>query len=115
MALQKKLSDKQYKAIEMLTCGKGIHYKDIAKELNIDVKTLYMWRNHPDYTLFQQEIDRVNEERWMATVDLAREQAQQLIKKGNQKMVEFALKTAGLNPTQKVEAEVNTDINITVE
>ncbi len=30
-------------------------------------------------------------------------------------MVEFVLKNEGYNPTQKVEADINTDINITIE
>lgn len=30
-------------------------------------------------------------------------------------MVEFVLKNEGYNPTQKVEADISTDINITIE
>jgi hypothetical protein len=37
-----------------------------------------------------------------------------LVEKDNQKMVEFILKNEGYNPTQKVEADVNTDINIII-
>ena len=50
----------------------------------------------------------------MATVDAAREAARRLVDNDNQKMVEFILKNEGYNPTQKVEADVKTDIVINI-
>ena len=35
--------------------------------------------------------------------------------KDNPKMVEFILKNEGYNPTQKIEADVKTDIQINIE
>lgn len=113
--MAKRLTDKQRKAIELLTNGKGMSYKDIAAEVEVNVKTLYSWRHSPDYALFQQELDKVNNERWQATVDAAREAAVRLCRADNAKFVEFVLKNEGYNPTQKVEAEISTDINITIE
>jgi hypothetical protein len=51
----------------------------------------------------------------MATVDAARKAAHDLVVNGNQKMVEFILKNEGYNPTQKVEADIKTDIVINIE
>lgn len=65
--------------------------------------------------MFQEELDKINEQRWLATIDIARKSARKLCEDGNQKMVEFVLKNAGYNPSQKVEAEISTDINITIE
>lgn len=113
--MAKTLTTKQRKAIELLTCGKGLTYKQIAEEVNVNPKTLYDWRNNPEYTHFQEELDKINEQRWLATIDIARESAQQLCKDGNQRMVEFVLKNAGYNPTTKVEAEVSTDVIINIE
>lgn len=90
-------------------------YKDIAEEVGVSVKTLWEWRNGSDFVNFQEELDKVNEQRWLATIDIARRSAQKLCEDGNQKMVEFVLKNAGYNPSQKVEAEISTDINITIE
>lgn len=51
----------------------------------------------------------------MATVDAAREAAFRLVEQDNPKMVEFILKNEGYNPTQKIEADVKTDIEINIE
>ena len=112
---QKRLNDKQQKALRLLTCGEGLTYAAIAEIVGVNVKTLYEWRHNPDYTLFQQELAKIENERWMATVDIARKAAAKLCAEGNQKMVEFVLKNEGYNPTQKVEADVKTDITITIE
>jgi hypothetical protein len=50
----------------------------------------------------------------MALVDAARESAMRLVKADNQKMTEFVLKNEGYNPTQKVEADISTDIVINI-
>lgn len=109
------LNTKQKKALELLTCGLGLSYKEIAKQVGVNVKTLYDWRNEPQYTLFQQELKRLNDIRWQAAEDAAREGCISLCREGNQKMIEFVLKNLGYNPTQKVEADITTDITINVE
>lgn len=115
MARQKRLTEKQRLAIEMLTCGKGMKYKDISDAVGVNPKTLWEWRNNPEYVMFQEELERINEQRWLATVDIAREAAAQLCAEGKTEMVKFVLQNAGYNPTQKVEADINTDINIIIE
>lgn len=106
------LTEKQQKALVLLTSGSGMTYKAIAEEVGVNPKTLWDWRNEPDFTHFQQELKRLNDERWLATVDAARQGALKLCVDGNQKMIEFILKNDGLNPTQKVEADISTDIVI---
>lgn len=113
--MAKNLNAKQKRAIELLTSGEGLTLKQVAEEVNVNPKTLWDWRNLPEYTLFQEELAKINDERWRAAVDAARQSAIKLCKDGNQKMIEFVLKNEGYNPTQKVEAEISTDINITIE
>lgn len=110
-----KLTDKQLKALELLTSGLGLSYKEVAAQVGVNPKTLYDWRNAPEYTHFQAELKRINDDRWISLVDAARASAARLVEKDNQKMVEFILKNEGYNPTQKIEADINTDINITIE
>lgn len=110
-----KLTEKQLKALELLTCGKGLTYTAIAEEVGVHRKTLWEWLNKPQYVTFQEELQRLNDERWKTLVDAARASALRLVQKDNQKMVEFILKNEGYNPTQKVEADLHTDINITIE
>jgi hypothetical protein len=114
LAREKKLTPKQKAALELLTCGSGLTYKEIAERVGVNQKTLWDWRNEPSFTHFQIELERLNNERWLATVDLARQAAMKLCADGNQKMVEFVLKNEGYNPTNKVEADLHTDINITI-
>lgn len=109
------LNTKQRKAIELLTSGQGLNLKEVAEQAGVSPKTLWNWRNGNDFTEFQEELAKINHERWQAAVDAARQGAIKLCKDGNQKMIEFVLKNEGYNPTQKVEAEINTDINITIE
>lgn len=114
MARQKRLTDKQQLALELLTCGKGMKYKDIAATVGVDVKQLWRWRNDPDFAHFQAELDKLNDERWLATVDIARESAAKLCAEGKTEMVKFVLQNAGYNPSQKVEADLNTDVVINI-
>lgn len=109
------LTPKQRHALELLLSGKGMTYKAICEEVGINPKTLYEWRKSPEYPRFQAEYERLKEEQWLATVETARASALKLCANGNQKMIEFILKNDGLNPTQKVEADINTDINIIIE
>lgn len=111
----KKLTPKQRHALELLTCGKGMKYKDICAEVGIDGKTLYRWRHEPEFAHFQEELERINNDRWLATVDAAREAALRLVEADNAKMVEFVLKNEGYNPATKVEADVKTEITINIE
>ena len=109
------LNTKQRKAIELLTSGEGLNLKEVAEQAGVSPKTLWNWRNGKDFTEFQEELEKINHERWQAAVDAARQGAIKLCKDGNQKMIEFVLKNEGFNPTQKVEADISTDINITIE
>lgn len=109
------LNNKQRKAIELLTSGQGLTLKQVAEGAGVSPKTLWNWRNGNEFTEFQEELAKINHERWQAAVDAARQGAIDLCKSGNQKMIEFVLKNEGYNPTQKVEADISTDINITIE
>lgn len=109
------LNKKQLLALELLTNGQGLTYKEIAEQVGVNPKTLWEWRNTPENVRFQEELKRLNDERWQAAEDAARAAAIRLCKEGNQKMVQFVLQNAGYNPTQKVEADLHTDIVINIE
>lgn len=112
--MAKRLTQKQQQALELLTCGEGLSLRQIAETVDINEKTLWRWRNEPEYALFQQELERINAERWQAAVDAARQAAVRLCKADNAKFVEFVLKNEGFNPTNKVEADISTDIEINI-
>lgn len=114
MVREKKLTVKQQMALDMLTSGVGYTYKEIAETVGVSPKTLWDWRTGKDFVIFQEEMEKRNEQRWLATVDIAREAARQLCEERNPKMVEFVLKNAGYNPTTKVEADITNDIVINI-
>ena len=109
----KGLTPKQKQAVQLLIYS-SMTYTEICEEIGINMKTLWRWRNEPEFAQFQQEYERVKEEQWLATVEAARASALKLCREGNQKMTEFILKNDGLNPTTRVEAEVSTDIVINI-
>ena len=109
------LNKKQRLAIELLTSGRGMTLKEVAEEVGVNPKTLWTWRNAPEFVMFQEEIKRINEERWQAAVDAARDAAIRLCKEGKADFVKFILQNEGYNPTQKVEADLHTDIVINIE
>lgn len=100
------LTAKQRKAVDLLI-NSNMTYKEICEEVSINPKTLWEWRNNPDFVTFQQEYQRMKDEQWLATIEAARRSALKLCAEGNQRMTEFILKNDGLNPTQKVDADVN--------
>lgn len=109
------LNPKQKLALQLLTCGEGLGYQQIADAVGVNQATLWRWRNDEKYIEFQEEFKKLNDERWLATVDVARKAAVDLCRQGNARFIEFVLKNEGYNPTQKVEADVSTNINITIE
>lgn len=113
--MEKQLTDKQMLALELLTCGKGLSYKAIAEQVGVNPKTLWDWRKAPEFTHFQAELQKLEDERWLAIVDAAKASAKRLVEGDNQKMTEFVLKNVGYNPTTKVEADVKQTIDIVIE
>ena len=109
------ISKKQRIALELLTSGEGMSYKEIAEAAGVSPKTLWNWRNGNDFTEFQEELKRLNDIRWQAAEDAAREAAIRLCKEGKTEMVKFVLQNVGYNPTTKVEADLNTDVIINIE
>lgn len=114
MARNKTLSDKQLKALEMLSSGKGYTYKAIAKEVGVDVHTIWDWRKSPAFPHFQERLKELNDEKWEATVEAARQAALDLCLEKNPKLVEFVLKNEGYNPATNIKADVPDEIVISI-
>ena len=113
--MARNITQKQRLALELLTSGRGMSLKEVAEEVGVNPKTLWEWRNNPDYVMFQEELKRINDARWDATVDAARQAAIKLCQDGKADFVKFVLQNCGYNPTQKVEADLKTDIIINIE
>lgn len=104
---QKKLTQKQLHALELLTSGNGMTYIAIADEVGVNRKTLWSWLHAPQFTSFQQRYQELNDEKWRITVEAAREAALKLCLEGKSDIVKFVLQNEGYNPAQKVEAAMD--------
>lgn len=105
------LTAKQRQAVDLLI-NSNLNYSQICEEVGINMKTLWRWRHEPDFAQFQAEYQKLKDEQWLATIEAARRSALKLCAEGNQRMVEFVLKNDGLNPTQKVDADVNVEAQV---
>ena len=106
------LKARQQKAAELLALRSDMKEKEIAAEVGISAKQLWKWKTTiPEFMEYYHELC---EKRFRDIESLAVEKLKDNVIKGNQKAIEYALAYLGYKATQKVEAEVNTDINITI-
>lgn len=106
------LKPKQRALAELMVSNPGFTNLQYAEEAGIDVKTVYKWKKEQE---FQDYVHELCIERFRSLEDLAIAKLQENIEKNHQKAIEYALDYLGYKATQKVEAEVNTDINITID
>lgn len=97
-----------------MTSGRGMLLKDIAAEVGVSPQGLSKWQHGENFKEFQDALQELNQARWEAAEDAARQAAIELCKEKNAKFVEFVMKNIGYNPANKVEADVKTDISITI-
>lgn len=106
------LKPKQMKAAELLALFPEMKEKDIAAEVNISQKQLWVWKTKvPE---FMEYYHTICQSRFKELESLAIEKLEANVRKGNQKAIEYALDFLGYQATQKVEADIKTDINITI-
>lgn len=106
------LNAKQKALAELMVMNPGFTNVQYAEEIGIDPKTLYKWKKTDE---FQDYMHQCCQEKFRSLEDLAIAKLQENIEKNHQKAIEYALDYLGYKATQKVEAEVNTDINITID
>lgn len=106
------LKPKQQKAAELLALFPEKKEKEIAAEVGITQKTLWVWKK--DYPEFMEYYHTICQNRFKELEGLAIKQLEANVKKGNQKAIEYALDYLGYHATQKVEADLHTDINIII-
>lgn len=106
------LNAKQKALAELMVSNLKLTNVEYAKEIGIDPKTLYKWKKMDE---FQDYMHQCCIEKFKSLEDLAIEKLRENIEKRNQKAIEYALDYLGYKATQKVEADVNTDIVINVE
>ena len=106
------LKAKQKALAELMVYQPELTNVEYAKEIGIDPKTLYKWKKTDE---FQDYMHQLCQEKFKDLEQLAIAKLQENIAKRNQKAIEYALDYIGYKPSQKIEADLNTDINITIE
>ena len=106
------LKPKQIESLEAMIAYTMMSDVELGELLSLNNKTVGKWRKLPE---FQDAMkDRLNEQ-WKCAERLAQKQMIELAKEGNFNANKYILDSLGYAPAQKIEAEVNNDINITIE
>ena len=106
------LKPKQIELLEAMIANPMMSDVKLGELLSLNNKTVGKWRKLPE---FQDAMkDRLNEQ-WKGAERLAQKQMIELAKEGNFNANKYILDSLGYAPAQKIEAEVNNDINITIE
>ena len=107
------LNRRQQRAAEMLVYNPEMREKEIAAEVGVAPKTLWVWKTKtPEFAEYYHELC---ERAFKEMEGLAIQKLRDNVRKGNQKAIEYTLDYLGYHATQKVSADINTDINITIE
>lgn len=106
------LKARQLELIEALLANPLQPDTEIAKQLCINRNTVREWKNKPE---FKEEYQRRLREKWEDSERMAMETMQTLARDGDFKASKYILDSLGYAPTQKIEAEVSTDIIINIE
>lgn len=107
------LSKKQKAFIDSYMDNPMMSIKAHAERLGISVYTVYNWKSR-NINGFTDELDKKLQEKWESAKLMASETMFSLAAEGDFKAAKYILDYSGYAPTQKVEAKLNTDINIVI-
>lgn len=105
------LKPKQYELIEALLANPMKPDTEIAKELGINRNTVREWKKKPE---FAAELKARLGEVWADSERMAMETMQSLAREGDFKASKYILDSLGYAPAQKIEADINSDIQINI-
>ena len=110
------LKPKQVKCLELMFEHPKMKMQDIAKELNVTPKTISEWKKDEE---FRNEYDTNFRLKLQYASARAFRKQVELLDSGNEMVAYLASKDimdrAGFNPVEKVQQEVDMDLNITVD
>ena len=106
------LKPQQIQLIEAMLANPMMSDVKLAQTLNINNKTVGVWRKLPE---FQEELKARLQEKWKGAERIAQETMINLASNGDFKASKYILDSLDSAPTQKIEADVSTNIVINVE
>ena len=106
------LKQKELALIEALLANPSISNEKVAPIVGINRNTVREWKNKPE---FQEEYKKRLREKWESSEAIAVDTMRKLATEGDFKASKYILDSLGYAPVQKIEAEVNHDLNIMIE
>lgn len=106
------LKPQQLQLIEAMLANPMESDVKLAQMLHINNKTVGVWRKLPE---FQEELKARLQEKWKGAERIAQETMINLASNGDFKASKYILDSLDYAPTQKIEADVSTNIVINVE
>lgn len=106
------LKPKQLKLIEIIIANPKAPNTELADLVGVNRNTITSWKRNPEFVeALQARLQEIWKESEVIAVDAMRNLAIQ----GDFKASKYILDSLGYAPAQKIEADVNTNINITIE
>ena len=105
------LTAKKLELLETMLSHPMMPDTKLAELLNLNNKTVGKWRKEPE---FQEEMKKRLAEQWKNAETLAQKKMIELANDGCFQANKYILDSLGYAPAQKIEADISTDINITI-
>lgn len=106
------LTAKKLELLETMLSNPMMPDTKLAELLSLNNKTVGKWRKEPE---FQEEMKKRLAEQWKNAESLAQKKMIELANDGCFQANKYILDSLGYAPAQKIEADINTDINIVIE
>lgn len=111
------LKPKQVECLKLMMQNPKISGKELAEALNVTEKTISQWKNKN--TEFQDEYNTLVRSKIQYAASQALGKQIDLLQSRNDMVAHLAAKDlmdrAGFNPVEKIEQEIDMDLNITVD
>ena len=105
------LKPKQLELLETMLANPMMPDTKLAELLNLNNKTVGKWRKQEE---FQEEMKKRLAEQWKSAESLAQKKMIELANDGCFQANKYILDSLGYAPTQKIEADLHTDIVIEI-
>lgn len=105
------LKPKQIELLETMLANPMMPDTKLAELLDLNNKTVGKWRKMPE---FQEEMKKRLQEQWKNAESLAQKKMIELANEGCFQANKYILDSLGYAPTQRIEADVKTDIVIEI-
>ena len=106
------LTAKRLELLEAMLANPMLSDVKLAELLNLNNKTVGKWRKEPE---FQEEMKNRLAQQWKDAESLAQKKMIELAADGCFQANKYILNSLGYAPAQKIEADIQQEINITIE